>query len=150
MTSLVVTPSAVILLGIDSAVGQAEMNGNGFSRKSWVTEVLIERLPANLTNGAAAQTLRKLWTSGTGVTPASANAIINQLVLSGLLEPRGLHATASWHVNSSRREEVDALWVALSATDRGAIQRAAQEAVAMSVAWSKKLNAATTSREGTS
>src|SRR5262249_40161626 len=139
-----------ILLGIDSAVGHGEMNGSGFSRKSWVTEVLIERLLANLTNGAAAQTLGKIWTTGKSVTPASANAIVNELVLAGLLEPRGLHATARWHVTSSRRAEVDALWAALTATDRGAIQRAAQEAVAMSVAWSKTLNVATSSREGTS
>jgi hypothetical protein len=150
MTSPVLTPSAVILLGIDAAVGHSQTNGNAFSRKSWVTEVLIERLLANLQNGAAAQTLRKVWATGKSVTPASANAIINELVLAGLIEPRGLHAAASWDVNVSRRNEVDTLWSALSAADRGAIQRSAQEAVAMSVAWSKTLKMAGASREDTS
>jgi hypothetical protein len=145
-----VTPGAVVLVAVDTLAEHASQIGGELERRAWIRQALIEELLRSLPRGRARRALRRLATEGRGVTESAADAVFFDLTLNGWLIPFGVHAQATWEVDSSRRGEIDGLWASLTEPERRAVQKAAQRTIAVAVAWSKKLRTGTESRISTS
>lgn len=145
------TPNAVVLVAVDALRRHSEQVGAGLRRDSWIRQALIEEVLQALPSGLAQRVLRRrLKPDRRGVTKSAADAVFDDLTLNGWLIPRGVSSQATWEIDSSRMDEIDGLWAALTESERRAVERAAQRTMALSVAWSNRLRARDESRASTS
>lgn len=150
MDQPLLTPNAVVLVAVDAVCQHAQQVGAEVGRSSWIRQALIEELLQALPRGRAQNAVRRLTTEGRGITESAADAVFYDLTLNGWLIPRGVHSQATWEIDTSRRDEIDGLWAALTESERRAVRGAAQRTIALSVAWSNKARTGSESRTSTS
>lgn len=136
------TTGTLLLLGMDAAIASEPVRGTGFGRQTWLIKVLAEQLIEALPTGSTAKSAAcKLWDEQRGVTNRAVMQVADHLLKARFIEPVGVGRDAVWTVSQDRRDEVARLRLALSSSERAAIDAAAHRTLAMSEAWSNTFRA---------
>lgn len=148
---MALTPDTALLLGVETAIGEASSTQPGFARQTWLMKVLVEQLIEALPDrSAVSRAVRRLVHDQRGVTTIAVTRATEHLLDGDLIEPRGVGAAAVWTMSTRRRNEVEQLKASLSPQERSALRTAAQRTLATAVAWSNTSRASGQISSGTS
>lgn len=137
------TPSAVLLLAIDSVPGS-------MPRARWASQILLEHLAKTAADDSAlAPALRWFVGPGGAASARRTQQALLDLALAGALIPGPAHEPAAWVVDAGRGANLGNLRRSLGREDRRAFEVAAQMTKARLVAWSKTAAAAAQPRSST-